>query len=38
MFKFIAGLIIGTAITIIGWQVAAMAIIDLVKLIIERIN
>lgn len=38
MFKFIAGLITGITITVIGWQTAAMAIIDLVKQIVERIK
>ena len=36
MFRFIAGIITGTAITIIGWQSAIMAVIGLVKKIIEN--
>jgi len=34
MLKFIAGIITGTAITIVGWQSAAMAVVKLVKQII----
>lgn len=38
MSKYIAGIITGTAITIIGWQIAIRAIIDLIKQVIEVIE
>jgi len=38
MTKFIAGLITGTAITVIGWQTAIMAVVNLVKQVIETIG
>lgn len=38
MSKFISGLIIGVAITIIGWQTTAMAVIKLIEQVVEQVN
>lgn len=38
MLKFIVGIIVGVTVTVIGWDVAAQAIIDLVQQIIAIVR
>jgi hypothetical protein len=38
MLKYIAGIITGTTITIIGWQITGLAIINFIKQIVEQIK
>lgn len=38
MGKFISGLIIGVAVTVIGWQTTVTAIIRLAEQIVEQVS